>query len=240
MKIAVIGVNGKELTYNVVKALADSPFSLELVALREKKKKYFQIALNYIKTFGILKFLKKAYLRKENLTLNIKSFCAVNKIRCIAHENINSTEIANALKEINPDVIVLAGPPIVKEHIFEIANMYTINVHRSILPKYAGLEAIFWALYHNEKEIGATIHTVEKGIDAGDIIYQETKRVGPQDDVETLTSWYVQNAPTFVIKALHIIADPAHQFKKQDFSKRSYFSRPTQAQREELNKRLNK
>jgi len=115
-----------------------------------------------------------------------------------------------------------------------------INIHRSLLPKYAGLDAIFWALYHGEDKIGATVHTVSEKIDAGKIILQKEKEVLPDDDLDSLTSWYNNIVPDMLVDALSLLADPEFVPREQDFSKRSYFSWPSKKQRKELQKRLSK
>lgn len=152
--------------------------------------------------------------------------------------HINGSEAEAICKELAPDVIILAGAPIVKSNILNCASDCSINVHRSLLPKYAGLDAIFWALYHEEDQIGATVHTVTEDIDAGEIILQEEKEVGPLDDVESLTSWYNERVPGLLVTALDLISDPEFEPIKQDFSRRTYYSWPTKQQRQELEEKL--
>lgn len=153
-------------------------------------------------------------------------------------ENINSKNVENVLKRLKPDVIVLAGAPIVKSNILQCARECTINVHRSLLPKYAGLDAIFWALYHDEEKIGATVHTVNEKIDAGKIILQVEKKVLPKDDVDSLTRWYNKKVPDLLVQSLDLLCDPEFTPKEQDLSERSYYSWPTKKQRKELERKL--
>lgn len=51
---------------------------------------------------------------------------------------------------------------------------YTIiNYHSSLLPKYAGMNATTWAIYHGDEEGGITWHYVDAEIDHGCILMQK-------------------------------------------------------------------
>jgi phosphoribosylglycinamide formyltransferase-1 len=68
-----------------------------------------------------------------------------------------------------------------------------INIHPALLPAYGGKgmyghhvhEAVIAA---GEKESGITIHHVTKEVDGGEIIFQATCEVKPNDTTETLAS----------------------------------------------------
>jgi phosphoribosylglycinamide formyltransferase-1 len=47
-----------------------------------------------------------------------------------------------------------------------------INVHPSLLPAFAGLEAIEQALAYGVKVFGVTVHFVDEGVDSGPVILQ--------------------------------------------------------------------
>jgi len=82
------------------------------------------------------------------------------------------------LKEINnytPDLIVLAGHMKIMRST-DILSKYSgkiINIHPSLLPKYAGAHGQQDAFDAGEKESGYTIHFVDASLDGGPIILQE-------------------------------------------------------------------
>lgn len=245
MKVAIVGgSNSKTLTYNVVEGLINSKHDIVLVVLRKfnedsMKVNIFIRIIKYIQENGFPALFYRVFKKATNSTLNIKKICLQYNIKCVEEYDVNSMIVANLLSEAKPDVTVLAGSQLVKEHIINKAKLYTINIHRSLLPKYAGLDAIFWALYHDEKEIGATVHTVNTGIDTGDIIVQRIKKVENVDTLESLTDWYYKIAPDLIKDALFKISAPNHKFVKQQTELRSYFSRPSSEQKRELLKRMN-
>ena len=61
-----------------------------------------------------------------------------------------------------------------------------LNIHPSLLPKYPGLHPQQQALDAGERESGATVHFVNKDLDAGPIVLQQSVPVMPDDTAETL------------------------------------------------------
>ena len=55
------------------------------------------------------------------------------------------------------------------------------NLHFSLLPKYRGCHTNFLQIYNGEKYSGVTLHKINKGIDAGDIIDQKKFKIKLND-----------------------------------------------------------
>ena len=81
-------------------------------------------------------------------------------------------EIYEKLKELNPDLIVLAGyMRIVPAFIINEFKGKIINLHPSILPDFKGLNADKLS-FEAKKACGITIHYADIELDSGDIILQ--------------------------------------------------------------------
>jgi phosphoribosylglycinamide formyltransferase-1 len=63
-----------------------------------------------------------------------------------------------------------------------------LNIHPSLLPKYPGLHPQQQALDDGAAVSGATVHFVNKDLDAGPIVLQDTVPVLPGDTAETLAA----------------------------------------------------
>lgn len=61
-----------------------------------------------------------------------------------------------------------------------------LNIHPSLLPKYPGLHPQQQALDDRATESGATVHLVNKDLDAGPIVLQQSVPVMPGDTEDTL------------------------------------------------------
>jgi phosphoribosylglycinamide formyltransferase-1 len=63
-----------------------------------------------------------------------------------------------------------------------------VNIHPSLLPSFAGLEAQEQAWEHGVKVAGCTVHFVDEELDHGVIVLQKTVAVEEDDDAEALAA----------------------------------------------------
>lgn len=61
-----------------------------------------------------------------------------------------------------------------------------VNVHYANLPEYRGRANVNWALINGETTTGITVHTIVPGLDAGQILSQESVPIGPRDTIGDL------------------------------------------------------
>lgn len=109
------------------------------------------------------------------------------------HEALyESDDVLNLLKDIKPDLIVLAGFLwIFPNKILKRFPNKVVNIHPALLPKYGGKgmygmnvhKAIF---EQKEVETGISIHYVNEKYDEGKIIFQATTPIEPRDTVEDI------------------------------------------------------
>ncbi|MCB9800530.1 MAG: glycosyltransferase [Candidatus Omnitrophica bacterium] len=150
----------------------------------------------------------------------------------------NSSEVQALLREIKPDIGVLTNTRKIKPEVLNIPRHGFLNMHLSLLPKYAGLDAIFWMLYHGEKNAGATVHFAAPEIDQGHIVEQRQIPICILDNEETLYQKMLWLGTSLIIKALDKIDAGTFEPQVQDTTQGSYFSWPTRKQRAELRHRL--
>ena len=77
-----------------------------------------------------------------------------------------------------------------------------INIHPSILPAFKGLYAVKKAIEKKVKYTGCTIHYVEKGVDAGEIIDQKIVRVLKTDTEKKLAKKILKEEHILYIKVI--------------------------------------
>ena len=100
-------------------------------------------------------------------------------------DDLKSNIILNSLKNVNPDLIVLAGFLLkIPKDITNFFKNKIINIHPALLPLYGGKgmygENIHKAVIKNkDKMSGLTIHYVNDKYDDGTIIFQKTIRIEP-------------------------------------------------------------
>jgi phosphoribosylaminoimidazolecarboxamide formyltransferase/IMP cyclohydrolase len=94
-------------------------------------------------------------------------------------------ELAGAVAEWEPDLVVLAGfmrvlaPATVRRFLI-------VNTHPSLLPDFPGPHAVRDALAAGVPTSGVTIHRVDEGVDTGPVLAQQPVEVRPDDDEDSL------------------------------------------------------
>lgn len=111
----------------------------------------------------------------------------------------------NKVKEINPDLVVLAGflVRIPVSFMKEYSNRI-VNIHPSLIPSfcgvgYYGLKVHEKALERGVKVSGATVHFVNEGMDEGPIIAQKPVAVEDGDTPEILQRRIMEQAEWIIL-----------------------------------------
>ena len=118
------------------------------------------------------------------------------------------------MKELNPDLIVLAGFLVkIPEQMVAAFPNKIINIHPSLIPSFCGVG--FYGLKVHEKALergvkvtGATVHYVDGGMDTGPIIAQKAVAVLPGDTPEVLQRRVMEEAEWIILpQAINEIAN---------------------------------
>ena len=184
-------------------------------------------------------FLRKLLGRqfKNPVYLSIEELALAHPIPLYEVEDHNGKETAEILRKLQPDLGILTNTRRVKREILEIPRHGFLNLHLSALPQYAGLDSIFWALYHGEKEVGVTVHFAAEEIDRGDIVLQRRIPVSSLDTEESLYEKALWLGTHLMVRAVQQLEEGTLERRSQDPGRASYFSWPTPEDRKAFRKR---
>jgi methionyl-tRNA formyltransferase len=141
-------------------------------------------------------------------------------------DNINSPATVDFIRAQGPDVLAVCGTTVLKSEVFTLAPKGAINIHTGITPEYRSADPIFWALYYGEPEkVGVTIHYIDRGIDTGPIIYQNSVPVYADDSLETIAVRCVRRGAELYSQALsELERDRVHTVERAGVNGRSFLS----------------
>jgi phosphoribosylglycinamide formyltransferase 1 len=120
--------------------------------------------------------------------------------------NVYDAMLAGELKTYAVELVCLAGfmrlltAGFVREFPLRI-----LNIHPSLLPSFAGLDAQYQALEHGAKVTGCTVHFVDEYLDAGPIVAQAAVPVLDDDTVETLSSRILREEHRIYAEAIRLV-----------------------------------
>lgn len=129
---------------------------------------------------------------------NIPAYCVSPKD--YDNRELFNEALLNKVKELNVDLIVLAGFLVkIPEAMVKEFSHRIINIHPSLIPSFCGVG--FFGLHVHEaalakgvKVSGATVHYVDEGMDTGEIIFQKAVEVLDDDTPQTLQKRIMEQA----------------------------------------------
>ncbi|MDD3137986.1 MAG: phosphoribosylglycinamide formyltransferase [Lachnospiraceae bacterium] len=112
-----------------------------------------------------------------------------------------------AVNQLNPDLIVLAGfLVVIPDLMIKKYRNHIINIHPSLIPAFSGrgfygLKVHEAALERGVRIVGATVHFVDEGTDTGPIILQKAVEVMEGDTPEILQIRVMEQAEWVILPA---------------------------------------
>ena len=134
----------------------------------------------------------------------------------LSHKAFDSREDydANMVKELKArgvGLVCLAGFMRLLSPVFVAAFPDRIlNIHPSLLPKYPGLHPQQQALDDGATVSGATVHVVNKDLDAGPIVLQREVPVVPGDTADTLAARILDLEHRLYPDAIRLVLERGH------------------------------
>lgn len=149
---------------------------------------------------------------------------------------INTPEVTAFLKQHSPDLLVsVSCPQRIKGTLLSIPAFGSINIHSSLLPRYAGLAPYYWVLSHGEVTTGVTVHYMTDNFDDGDILVQETLAIPAQTTAFALFRQLSVIGSAALLRAVEL-ALKKYPGTKQTLQARSYYSHPSSESYKQLRK----
>ena len=154
---------------------------------------------------------------KTLLPTPVKEEAVMHDIPVYQPEKVrNNPEFLEILKEINPDIIVVAAyGQIIPKEILELPKFGCINIHASLLPKYRGAAPIQQAVIDGEKESGVTIMKMGVGLDTGDMISQAVVPLAEDETGGSLFDKLAEEGAELLIRTIPSIVDGTAVYTKQ-------------------------
>ncbi len=121
-------------------------------------------------------------------------------------EKLRDPAFIDQLQRYNADLQVVVAFRMLPEVVWAMPRIGTFNLHASLLPQYRGAAPINWAVMNGETETGVTTFFIEKEIDTGQLIFQESEPIFPNDTAGTLHDRLMKHGADLVLKTVQAIA----------------------------------
>jgi formyltetrahydrofolate-dependent phosphoribosylglycinamide formyltransferase len=154
---------------------------------------------------------KNAYILERAKNHNVPAFFNSHKEK--SREEFDD-EVTSILKKHTVELVLLIGfMRILSAKFCQDWRDRLLNVHPSLLPKYAGgmdTNVHENVLKNGDTETGCTIHFVTDEVDGGPILIQKKCSVGPNETVDTLKTKVQLLEGTAFIEAIQLIQNNSY------------------------------
>ncbi|MDO4882601.1 MAG: methionyl-tRNA formyltransferase [Oscillospiraceae bacterium] len=142
--------------------------------------------------------------------------------------SMRSEEAYNSLKELNPDVIVVAAyGQILPKAVLDLPKFGCVNIHGSLLPKYRGAAPIQQSVLDGEKVTGVTTMLMDVGLDTGDILLKAETEIGENETAGELFDRLAVLGGELIVETLDKLEKGEIIPQKQDESLATHTSKIT-------------
>ncbi len=124
----------------------------------------------------------------EEVSKNVSDYFPIHeiakesKLPYLKFKKIDSSEVKEKIKDINPDFIFVIGlSQLIPQEILDMASDYSIGFHPTPLPKHRGRAAIPWQIILGVEDSKVSFFKLDEGMDSGDIIAQYPYKIEKTD-----------------------------------------------------------
>jgi len=155
--------------------------------------------------------------QKETIS-PVKAYAVAQGIPVLQPEKLQNPAFLDELKSLNADLQVVVAFRMLPEVVWNMPQYGTFNLHGSLLPQYRGAAPINWAVINGETETGVTTFFIEKDIDTGKIIFQDTEPIHEDDDAGSVYERLMLKGANLVVKTVEAIEKGAYPQEDQQES----------------------
>ncbi len=115
---------------------------------------------------------------------------------------IGRHDLEGLVETVKGQVCLSVGFGYVFPEAFVHAVKLGLNVHGSLLPRYAGARTLNWVVESGDSESGVTVHQMDAGVDTGPILLQKRFPLSRFDTGASLYRKTLEFEPQVVVEAL--------------------------------------
>lgn len=156
---------------------------------------------------------KKAGRGRQMQESAVKKYALEKNIPLLQPSNLKDPAFLEELKSYQLDLQVVVAFRMLPEKVWNMPPLGTFNLHASILPKFRGAAPINWAIIQGEKESGVSTFFLKHEIDTGDLLFQESVEIEPDETAGTLHDKLMVRGAELVVKTINAIE--ADEYKAQ-------------------------
>jgi len=159
---------------------------------------------------------------KKLLESDVKKYAVEKGLNILQPKNMKKAEFQDVLRALNADLHIVVAFRMMPRAVWSMPPLGTMNLHGSLLPKYRGAAPINWAVINGEAETGVTTFLLKHEIDTGDLLYQESTKIGENETTGELYNRLKNIGAELILKSVEALESGNYKPVPQDNNKVSH------------------
>lgn len=144
---------------------------------------------------------------------------------------LKDAEFVKTIQDLAPDLmVVISYGKIIKEDIYSIPPLGTINLHASLLPQYRGASPIQQSLLKGDGKTGVSIQKINDFLDEGNLLLTKEIIIEPEDHYPILRNKLAHLSAEVLKELLHKIKQKEKIEEKPQIGTPSFCKKITKEQ----------
>jgi len=122
-------------------------------------------------------------------------------------ERLKDPAFIAQLDQLDASLYVVVAFRMLPEMVWTRPTKGTVNLHASLLPAYRGAAPINWAVVNGEQRTGVTTFLIQHEIDTGDLLFQETVEIGPEETAGDVHDRLMTVGAALMVRTVHGLFD---------------------------------
>jgi methionyl-tRNA formyltransferase len=140
-----------------------------------------------------------------------------HELRVFTPKSLRDVSVQKEFANLGADVsVVVAYGLLLPQEILDAPKFGCLNIHPSLLPRWRGASPIQRPIMEGDKETGITIIKMDKGLDSGDMIYQESFALNGSETCASLSKKFSDLGAEILVKTLKELKKGNISFIKQN------------------------
>lgn len=143
-------------------------------------------------------------------------------------ELVKDPRLAERLRSRQVDILLnVHSLYVIAKDLLAAPRLGCFNLHPGPLPRYAGLNAVSWAIFRGERTHGVTVHRMDPEIDSGPIVYQSCFPIEAEDTALSLSLKCAREGVDLMLRLLQVAETGSARIPllPQDLTIREYFGK---------------
>ena len=135
----------------------------------------------------------------------VKHYAVSQNLTVLQPTNLKNEAFLNALRTLKANLQIVVAFRMLPKVVWQMPEYGTFNLHASLLPNYRGAAPINWALINGETKTGVSTFFIDEKIDTGDMIFQESIAIDPDENAGSLHDKLMEFGSKLVLKTIKSI-----------------------------------